>query len=132
VQLDHLPDYKEGWHSILDAMRQGKFFVTTGEVLLPRFTVNGKGPGQTATINESGKTPIVLEVYWTFPLQFAEIISGDGEKVFRERINLNDTKAFGKKKFIFNSDLTHKKWVRVEVWDAAVNGAFTQPVWLQQ
>jgi len=132
VQLDQLPDYKEGWQSILDAMRQGKFFVTTGEVLLPRFTVNSKGPGQTATINKSGKTPIVLEVYWTFPLQFAEIISGDGEKVFRERINLNDTKAFGKKKFIFNSDLTNKKWVRVEVWDVAVNGAFTQPVWLQQ
>jgi len=132
VELNQLPNYKQGWQSLLDAMRQGKFFVTTGEILLPRFTVNGKGSGQTATMNESVKAQIVLEVEWTFPLQFAEIISGDGEKVFRERINLNNTKAYGKKKFIFNSDLTHKKWVRVEVWDAAVNGAFTQAVWLQQ
>ena len=132
VQLDQLPDYKKGWQSILDAMRQGKFFVTTGEVLLPHFAVDGKGAGETVTINKNGKSPIALEVYWTFPLQFAEIISGDGEKVFRERINLNETKAFGKKKFTFNSDLTNKKWVRVEVWDVAANGAFTQPVWLQQ
>ncbi|MDQ3846118.1 MAG: hypothetical protein M3342_19245 [Bacteroidota bacterium] len=132
LQLDKLPDYKDGCQPVLDAMQQGKFFVTTGEVLLPLFTVNGKGPGETAMINKNGKTEIVLEVDWTFPLQFAEIISGNGENVFRERINLNSTTAFGKKKFTFSTDLANRKWVRVEVWDAAVNGAFTQPVWLQQ
>ena len=28
-------------------------------------------------------------------------------------------------------DLRGRKWVRFEVWDVAVNGAFTQPVWLE-
>ena len=32
---------------------------------------------------------------WTFPLAFAEIISGDGPKVFRQRIDLVDTESFG-------------------------------------
>ena len=27
-------------------------------------------------------------------------------------------------------DLTGRKWVRLEAWDIATDGAFTQPVWL--
>jgi hypothetical protein len=131
LQLGKLPAYKNGWQPVLDAMRQGKFFVTTGEVLLPHFTVNGKGTGETATIGNGGKVTISLEVHWTFPLQFAEIISGDGKEVYRERINLDKTVAFGNKRFAFTTNLANRKWVRVEVWDAAVNGAFTQQVWLQ-
>jgi hypothetical protein len=131
LQLDRLPNYSEGWQPVLDAMRKGKFFVTTGEVLLPRFTVNGKGPGETLSLGRNGKATIQLEVDWTFPLQFAEIISGDGKEVYRERINLDSTRAFGRKQFTFSANLANRKWVRVEVWDAAVNGAFTQQVWLQ-
>jgi hypothetical protein len=131
LQMDKLPSYKEGWQPVLDAMRGGKFFVTTGEVLLPRFTVNGKGSGETVAINKAGKDRIVLDVAWTFPLQFAEIISGDGKEVYRERINLDSTTSFGKQQFTFTTNLANRKWVRVEVWDAAVNGAFTQQVWLQ-
>ncbi|WP_240410034.1 CehA/McbA family metallohydrolase domain-containing protein [Flavisolibacter nicotianae] len=131
LQLDRLPKFNEGWHPVLDAMRQGKFFVTTGEILLPHFTVNGKAPGETAVPVKGGKTTIELDINWTFPLQFAEIVSGDGKAVYRERINLDNTKPFGKKKFSFQTNLVNRKWVRVEVWDAAVNGAFTQQVWLQ-
>lgn len=131
LQLEKLPAYKNGWQPVLDAMRKGKFFVTTGEVLLPHFTVNGKGAGETATIGNGGKAIIDLKVHWTFPLQFAEIISGDGKQVYRERINLDTTTAFGNKRFVFPVNLANRKWVRVEVWDAAVNGAFTQQVWLQ-
>ena len=131
LQLDKLPSFEEGWQPVLDAMRKGKFFVTTGEVLLPHFTVNGKKSGETTAINKEGKDRVEVEVHWTFPLQFAEIISGDGKEVYREKINLDSTTAFGKKKFTFNTNLANRKWVRVEVWDAAVNGAFTQQVWLQ-
>lgn len=74
---------------------------------------------------------MILEVDWTFPLSFAEIISGDGDQVFRQRINLNHTLAFGKQKFVFTTDLKAKKWVRLEVWDVAANGAFTQFVWIE-
>jgi hypothetical protein len=130
LQLDKLPDYKEGWKPILDVIRNGKFFVTTGEVLLPSFTVNGKKAGETTTISSTGKTPVELTIDWTFPLNFAEIVSGDGQQVYRERISLNNTYAFGKKKYTFNTNLKNRKWVRVEVWDAAANGAFTQMVWI--
>jgi hypothetical protein len=117
---------------VLDAMRQGKFFVSTGEVLLPTFGVNGKGAGETATVAPDGKATVTLSVDWTFPLTFAEIISGDGKEVFRERIDLTNTKPFGKQAFTFQTNLKDRRWVRVEVWDAAVNGAFTQQVWLTQ
>ncbi len=132
LQLDKLPDYSKGWQPVLDAMQQGKFFVSTGEVLLPTFTVNGKGAGDSLTLTRDGKATIVVDMDWTFPLTFAEIISGDGRQVFRERIDLTNTLPFGKQKFTFATNLKGKKWVRLEVWDAAVNGAFTQQVWVKE
>lgn len=131
LQLDKLPSWKNGWQPVLDAMEQGKFFVSTGEILLPRFTVNGKGSGETARLQD-GKAAIAVTVDWTFPLQYLEIVSGDGQQVYREHINLNNTEAFGKKKYEFSVSLANRKWVRIEVWDAAANGAFTQMVWLDQ
>ncbi len=132
LQMSQLPDYSQGWQPVLDAMRQGKFFVSTGEVLLPFFAVNGKGPGETVTLAQDGKATLVLEVDWTFPLTFVEIISGDGKQVFRQRIDLTHTKPFDRQKFTFKTNLKDRKWVRVEIWDAAVNGAFTQQVWLDK
>lgn len=131
LQMDKLPKFEEGWQPVLDAMELGKFFVTTGEVLLPVFTVNGKGSGETLKLNDGGSAEIILDINWTFPLNFAEIISGDGNEVYRERINLEETQAFGKQRFNFTTDLKGRKWVRVEVWDVAANGAFTQFVWLE-
>lgn len=131
LQLDKTPDYSAGWQPVLDAMQLGKFFVSTGEVLLPTFTVNGKGSGETLMLPADGKATIALGVDWTFPLTFAEIISGDGKQVFRERIDLTNTLPFGKKQYQFATNLKNRTWVRVEVWDAAVNGAFTQQVWLE-
>ena len=132
LQLDKLPDYNDGWQSILDAMSQGKFFTTTGEVLLPVFKMNGKTSNQTISLDESGNATVQLGIDWTFPLNFAEIISGDGQNVYRDRINLDTTKAFGKKFFTFNTNLKNRKWIRVEVWDVAANGAFTQSVWINK
>ncbi|MDQ3291236.1 MAG: hypothetical protein M3Q05_08100 [Bacteroidota bacterium] len=51
--------------------------------------------------------------------------------MFRGKIDLQQTQAFGKQNFKFNTNLKGKKWVRVEVGDAAVNGAFTRQVWLK-
>lgn len=122
VQLDQLPKFSEGWQPVLDAMETGKFFTSTGEVLLPSFSVS-KRSGETATID--------LDIDWTFPLNFVEIISGDGNKVYRERKELHNTTAFDRQHFIFTANVKNRKWVRVEVWDVAANGAFTQPVWLE-
>jgi hypothetical protein len=46
-------------------------------------------------------------------------------------ISLSDTEAFGGREFDFSLNLEDRDWVRVEVWDAAANGAFTQIVWLE-
>lgn len=132
LQLDKLPDYNDGWQPILDVMKNGKFFTTTGEVLLPVFKVNGKTSNETLTLNSSGEAKVELAINWTFPLNFAEIISGDGKNVYRDHVNLDTTKAFGKKTFTFNTNLKNRTWVRVEVWDVAANGAFTQSVWIKK
>jgi len=66
LQLDNLPGFNNGWQPVLDAMQQGKFFTTTGEVLLPVFKVNGKASNQTVELDPSGKAQIELEVQWLF------------------------------------------------------------------
>jgi hypothetical protein len=129
LQLDKLPSWKNGWQPVLDAMEHGKFFVSTGEILLPSFTVNGKGAGETVHL-ANGKADINIAIDWTFPLQYLDIVSGDGKQVYREHINLDNTTAYGKKKFNFPVSLPNRTWVRIEVWDVAANGAFTQMVWI--
>lgn len=131
LQLDELPKFEDGWPSIIDAMRQGKFFSTTGEILLPKFTVDGKGAGETLNINGNDDVTIDLTANWTFPLKYIEIISGDGEQVYKENISLHDTQSFGEQSFELSTNLEGRNWVRVEVWDVAENGAFTQIVWLE-
>jgi hypothetical protein len=73
-----------------------------------------------------------MSLDWTFPMNFVDIVSGDGKEIYRERINLNDTQAFGKKTFNWPINLAGRKWVRVEAWDVAANGAFTQMIWLEK
>jgi hypothetical protein len=51
--------------------------------------------------------------------------------VYRERIDLSETKAFGQMTLKKAVDMTGRTWMRLEVWDIAENGAFTQPVWLR-
>jgi hypothetical protein len=131
LQLDKLPSYKDGWQSIINALQKGKFFSTTGEVLIPSFTVNQKGAGDTVILSNNGAANISFDLQWTFPLNFAEIVSGDGTTVYRHKINLDNTLAFGKKKIQFSLPLKNRKWIRLEVWDIAANGAFTQTTWLK-
>lgn len=121
VKLERLPRFEEGWAPLLRALRAGEFFVTTGEVLLPHFQVEGQGVERT----------VVAEVEWTFPLEFVELVWGDGKGTGRQIISASDRRPFGRERFVFPLDARGKKWVRFAVWDSAGNGAFTQPVHLQ-
>jgi len=132
LRMDRVPSFSEGWGSVLDAIRGGRFFVTTGEVLIPRFAISGKESGETVKLGSTTAQEVEFEINWTFPLAFAEIISGDGNQVFRESMDLSDRTEFGKEGFTRSLDLRGKRWVRLEVWDSAANGAFTQPVWLEK
>lgn len=132
LQLDRLPKYDQGWHSVLDAMRSGKFFVSTGEVLIPSFNINNKKAGETLTLPANGNVQLNVSLDWTFPMNFVDVVSGDGKRIYRQRISLNETQSFGEKAFKWSVKLSGCKWVRVEAWDVAANGAFTQMIWLNK
>ena len=122
VKLDRVPGPDEDWSAILRALRNGDFFVTTGQVFIQNYAVQGTGNARTIT----------ADVEWTYPLEFVEVVWGDGQKVDRQIIRVTDSEAFGKRRFTIPFDATGKKWVRFAVWDSAVNGAFVQPVWLHR
>jgi hypothetical protein len=130
LKMDKLPRFGDGWRPVLDALRGGRFFTSTGEVLITEFTVGGKESGQTLDLAGGTKPVLEAKIEWTFPMSFARVISGDGKQVFRRRIDLADTEGFGARKLQIPIDLEGRTWVRFEAWDIAANGAFTQPVWL--
>ena len=118
VRLDSLPAFDDDWSPVTEAMRRGDFFVSTGEVLIPEIEIEGY---------EARRT-VVARVEWTFPLEFVEIVWGDGDKIGRRVQPTTDLEAFGSKQFRLEFDASGKKWVRFAAWDSAGNGAFTQPV----
>jgi len=131
LRMKTVPKFADGWQPVLDALRGGEFFTTTGEILISKFTVAGKVSGETVSISKSGKATLEAQLEWTFPLAFAEVISGDGQSIRRQRVDLTDTESYGTRKLRVLVDLKNQKWVRFEVWDIAANGAFTQPVWIE-
>ena len=121
LHLEKVPGPQDDWTPILKVLRDGDFFVTTGEVLIPRFSVEGAGARRTIT----------ADVEWTFPLEFVEVVWGDGRAIDRQIIRATDLPAFGARHFVLPFDAAGKAWVRFAVWDSAGNGAFVQPVKLQ-
>jgi hypothetical protein len=121
IKLDKLPAFDEGWTPIVRAMRTGDFFVTSGEVLFKSFAIEGSGNSRT----------IVADLEWTFPLEFVEVVWGDGDKTDRKIIPATEHPAFGSHRFRIPFDAAGKKWVRFAAWDSAGNGAFWQPVHLK-
>jgi hypothetical protein len=121
LKMDKVPGPDEDWGPVLKALRDGSFFVTTGEILIPRYSVEGTGTRLT----------VVADVEWTFPLSFVEVVWGDGKKIDRHVISATGLPAFGTKQFSIPFDPTGKVWIRFAVWDSAGNGAFTQPRWLK-
>jgi hypothetical protein len=118
VKLDRLPKFDEDWSPIVRALQEGNFFVSSGEVLLKQLTIEGTGARRT----------VAFEFDWTFPLDFVEVVWGDGQKTDRQIIATTDLPPFGSKKFSVPLDASGKDWVRVAAWDSAGNGAFSQPV----
>ncbi len=129
VKLDAMPKFKDGWQPLLDSLSNGKFFTTTGEVLIPEFSVGGKASGEVID-NTDGPLDLAASLQWTFPLSHAEVVSGNGKQTFHQRVDLTDTGSFGETQLNLSLELKGRTWVRFEVWDIAGNGAFTQNVWI--
>ena len=120
LKIDKTPAADDDYGPILKSLRDGNFFVTTGEILIRNYSVAGTGAQRTIT----------ADVDWTFPLNFVEVVWSDGKKVDRQTIAATDLGAFGTKHFAIPFDAAGKSWVRFAVWDSAGDGAFVQPVWL--
>ena len=103
AKLDRVPAYKEDWTPIAKAMRAGDYFVSTGEVLLRKWSIEGSGTRRTFT----------ADVESTWPPEFVELA------------------AFANHQYRIPFETAGKKWVRFAAWDSAGNGAFTQPVHFQ-
>jgi hypothetical protein len=119
LKLDRVPGPTEDWSPILKAMRDGNMFVTTGEILIKSYAVEGAGNQRTVT----------ADLEWTFPLEFVEVIVGDGKKVERQTIRTTDLAPNSSKRFTIPVNATGKSWVRFAAYDSAGNPAFTQPQW---
>jgi hypothetical protein len=99
-------------------MKRGDYFVTSGEVLISSYAVEGSGDQRT----------ISADIEWTYPLNFVELVWGDGKTTDRQIISTTDLPPFGKKHFQIPFNAAGKKWVRFAAWDVATNGAFVQPI----
>lgn len=120
LKLERTPGPDDDWSPVLAALRKGDFFVTTGEILIPRYSVDGSGD----------RRIVSADVEWTFPLSFVEVVWGDGSTIDRQIISATDLPPFGTRHFAIPFDAKGKAWVRFAVWDSAGNGAFVQPVWV--
>ena len=126
VKLDRVPAYNEDWSPVAKAMRSGDYFVSTGEVLLPKWGISSG-----AASGKPGEKVFTAEVEYTFPLEFVELVWGDGHTTDRTVIPASDLPPKSRNTFRIPFDPAGKKWVRFAVWDSAGNGAFTQPVHLK-
>jgi hypothetical protein len=118
LRLDKVPAYNESWAPVVEGIRDGNFFGTTGEILFRNWGIEGSGE----------KSVYTASIEYTFPLEFAELVWSDGSKVNHQIIPLTDTEPFGTKVFRIPFDARGKKWIRFDVWDSAGNGAWLQPV----
>ena len=120
LRLDRVPRTDEDWSPILAALRSGDSFVTTGEILIRSYAVEGAGARRT----------LVADLDWTFPLEFVEVVWGDGKTVGRQTIRTTDLPPNGSHRFAIAFDAAGKSWVRFSAYDSAGNAAFAQPRWL--
>jgi hypothetical protein len=121
LKLDKVPSYTESWSPVVEGLRAGNFYGTTGEILFHNWGIEGSG----------AKSVYTASIEYTFPLEFAELVWSDGAKVERRIVKLTDTAPFGAKDFRIPFDATGKKWIRLDVWDSAGDGAWLQPIQLK-
>jgi hypothetical protein len=119
VKLRAIPTF-DNYGTLLDALRRGEFFVSTGEVLLPELKIAEGAAGQIV---------VRARIRHTFPLEMAEIVWGDGSETRRKIIPLTETDPFGDFSFSAEAAGGNWKWARLAVWDVAADGAFVNPVW---
>lgn len=122
VRAPKVPAFND-YGEILRTMEKGEFFMSTGEVLMPTHSIVETAPGRLRAI---------ASLKNTLPLEFAEVVWGDGKQIHRRTYPLQSTGAFGTHEIDFTLDAPGWHWARIAVWDVAGNGAFANPAWNEQ
>jgi hypothetical protein len=94
VKLDHVPHYNQGWADLAKALRAGQFFVSTGEVLIKQWSVEGTG-SQRSVVAISMDVPLVCRSR-----------GGDGQGL--ADFSASELQAFGTKHFSILPDAAAK------------------------
>ena len=131
LRLDRVPQYDEGWQPVLDALRGRP--VLRDDRRGPVARLHRRRPGRAARRSRSRPaTARGARCRSSGPSRSGSPSwsRATATRVYRERIDLADTTPFGSAHPELHPDLTGRTWVRLEAWDVATNGAFTQPVWL--
>ena len=79
VRIGALPE-PGNYVPIVAALQDGDYFVTSGEVLIPSHSYDRQGLTMT----------LVADVEWTFPLDFVEVVVGDGERTTTYEVSARD------------------------------------------
>jgi hypothetical protein len=103
---------------VIQALARGDSFWTTGEVLIRNLALQRVKGGQ----------QLSAEVEWTYPLEFVEMVWGDGKTTRRTVISTRDLAPFSSHTFELPIPAKGAKWVRFAAWDIASNGAVSQPM----
>src|SRR5258705_7491390 len=107
LKIDKTPGPDDDVSPVLKSLRDGNFFVTTGEILITNYAVVGTGAQRT----------IGADLEWTFPLSFVEVVWGDGMKVDPQIISATGMAAFSNKHFAYPYDTTCKSCERISAID---------------
>ena len=114
VQLEKLPG-PDNWKELTDALREGRHFYSTGEILLESCQM------------EDGSCNATFS--WTYPLAFVQLVYSDGVNVRTVDILREDTLPYGKET-IYIEFPSKMKWARVLATDIAGNSVFGMPVFI--
>ncbi len=117
IKIGRLPNF-ENYGRLLEPLLAGEFFVSTGEVLLPSWDIGGTDE----------EIEVRADVRGTFPLQFAEVVWGDGSGTQRQIFDLSETGEFSNGSYNWKVRAPGWTWARLAIWDVAANGAFVNPV----
>lgn len=114
VQLEKLPG-PDNWEELTDALREGRHFYSTGEILLESCQM------------EDGSCNATFS--WTYPLAFVQLVYSDGVNVRTVDILREDTLPYGKETIHIEFP-SKMKWARVLATDIAGNSVFGMPVFI--
>jgi len=66
---------------------------------------------------------------YTFPLNMAEVVWGNGSATFRQVFHSTRRENLAEASFEYKVEAENWRWARLAVWDVAADGVLGNPVW---